>query len=363
MTLSYAQLKAWDHAHLWHPFTQMQDWLAEDPVIIARGEGNYLVDVYGNKYLDGVSSLWCNVHGHNHPEINAAITAQLAQIAHSTLLGLANIPAILLAKKLVELAPPGLTRVFYSDAGATAVEIALKLAFQYWQLKGISSKVQFASLVEAYHGDTLGAMGVGYSELFHHSYRPLLTEAFRLTPPHCFRFYRGLAETEALTAAVEEARRGLFTHRQQIAALIVEPRRIVAVFEQLSRHYDFTVVEGAGGLLVPLVGRYTFADLAYDLSVPLLVVVGSKLGALNHTLLTLHCAQALSLPVVGYMLNHPTPVSDLATRTNAQTLARLTDVPCLGILPFLSLNGDVEQDRMILCDLFSRAVDLASVLR
>lgn len=223
MTLSYTQLKAWDHTYLWHPFTQMQDWLAEDPVLIARGEGNYLIDVQGNKYLDGVSSLWCNVHGHNCPEINAAITTQLLQLAHSTLLGLANIPSILLAKKLVELAPSSLTRVFYSDAGATAVEIALKLAFQYWQLKSVPSKVKFASLLEAYHGDTLGAMGVGYSEVFHHYYRPLLTDAFRLTPPHCFRFYQGLTAAESLTAAVEEARRVLSTHHQEVAALIIEP--------------------------------------------------------------------------------------------------------------------------------------------
>ena len=223
MTVSHAQLKAWDQAYLWHPFTQMQDWLAEDPVVIARGEGNYLIDVEGKRYLDGVSSLWCNVHGHNHPEINAAITAQLSEIAHSTLLGLANVPSILLAKKLVELAPPGLSRVFYSDAGATAVEIAIKLAFQYWQLKGVSQKAKFASLVEAYHGDTLGAMGVGYSELFHHYYRPVLAEAFRLTPPHCFRFQQGKNEADALAAAVQEARTVLSAHRHEIAALIVEP--------------------------------------------------------------------------------------------------------------------------------------------
>lgn len=223
MTVSYDQLKTWDHTYLWHPFTQMQDWLAEDPVIIARGEGNYLVDVHGKSYLDGVSSLWCNVHGHARPEINAAITTQIAHIAHSTMLGLANIPSIQLAKQLVDLAPSGLTRVFYSDAGATAVEIALKLAFQYWQLQGMTSKVKFASLVEAYHGDTLGAMGVGYSELFHHYHRPLLADAFRLTPPHCFRFFQGMSETDALAAAVHEARTILSAHRYEIAALIVEP--------------------------------------------------------------------------------------------------------------------------------------------
>jgi dethiobiotin synthetase len=149
----------------------------------------------------------------------------------------------------------------------------------------------------------------------------------------------------------------------ELAGVTIEPQRIAAVFEQVARRHDFTIVEGAGGLLVPLAGRYTFADLARDLRLPLLVVVGSKLGALNHTLLTLRCTQALSLPVTGYILNHPTPVSDLATQTNTHTLAHLTDVPSLGVLPFLSLSGDVEHDRTLLCDLFSRAIDLAGVLR
>lgn len=219
----YADLKAWDHAYVWHPFTQMQDWLDEDPVVIARGEGNYLIDVQGHRYLDGVSSLWCNMHGHTRPELNAAIADQLDQIAHSTMLGLSNIPATVLAKRLVEITPSTLSRVFYSDAGATAVEIALKLAFQYWQLKHQPQKVKFASLVEAYHGDTLGAVGVGYSELFHHYYRPILPDTFRLSPPHVFRFYRGLSEAEALAAAQDEAQRVLAAHHPEIAALIVEP--------------------------------------------------------------------------------------------------------------------------------------------
>ena len=222
-TPSYADLKAWDHAYVWHPFTQMQDWLDEDPVVIARGEGNYLIDVQGKRYLDGVSSLWCNMHGHTRPELNAAIAEQLDQIAHSTMLGLSNIPATVLAKRLVEITPATLSRVFYSDAGATAVEIALKLVFQYWQLKRQAQKTKFASLVEAYHGDTLGAVGVGYSELFHHYYRPILPDAFRLSPPHVFRFYRGLSEAEALAAAQDEAQRVLAAHHPEIAALIVEP--------------------------------------------------------------------------------------------------------------------------------------------
>lgn len=223
MTYSYADLKNWDHTYLWHPFTQMQEWLAEDPIIIARGQGNYLIDVHGHRYLDGVSSLWCNIHGHTHPELNAAIAKQLEQIAHSTMLGLANVPSILLAKELIKIVPAGLTRVFYSDAGATAVEIALKIAYQYWQLRGPMQKQKFASLVEAYHGDTLAAMSVGYSEVFHHYYRPILTSTFRLTPPHVFRFDQGMTESEATATAIAEAHTVLSAHHHEIAALIVEP--------------------------------------------------------------------------------------------------------------------------------------------
>ncbi len=223
MTVSDEDLRAWDRAHVWHPFTQMLDWMGDDPLIISRGEGNYLIDIQGNRYLDGVSSLWCNLLGHNHPHLNASIKSQLDQIAHSTLLGLANVPATLLARKLAELTPEGLTRVFYSDSGSTATEIALKLAFQYWQLRGEPQRVKFASLVEAYHGDTLGAVSVGYSELFHHFYRPLLSETVRLIPPHLFRFRDGMSEARALRAAVGDAQQKLSRHRNEVAAVIVEP--------------------------------------------------------------------------------------------------------------------------------------------
>src|SRR5689334_23175433 len=121
-----AELAAWDHAYLWHPFTQMRDWLAEDPLVIVGGEGNFLIDADGRRYFDGVSSLWCNVHGHRRPELDAAVRDQLDRIAHSTLLGLASESSVLLARRLIDITPPNLTRVFYSDAGATAVEIALK---------------------------------------------------------------------------------------------------------------------------------------------------------------------------------------------------------------------------------------------
>ena len=220
---SKQQLVEWDHAYLWHPFTQMRDWLDEEPLLIESGEGNYLVDVDGRRYLDGVSSLWCNVHGHRHPDLDTALREQAERIAHSTLLGLASAPSIELARQLIDVAPPGLTRVFYSDAGATAVEIALKLAFQCWQLRGETQRTKFVSLTEAYHGDTIGAMSVGYSEAFHRWYRPLLFDALKLDPPHVFRWQRGLDADAALAAAIAQAE-GLFArHGRELAAAIVEP--------------------------------------------------------------------------------------------------------------------------------------------
>lgn len=217
------ELAAWDHAYLWHPFTQMQEWLAQPPLIIERGEGPYLVDVHGRRYLDGVSSLWCNVHGHRHPRLDAALKEQVDQIAHSTLLGLGSVPSIVLAKRLIDITPQRLTRVFYSDAGATAVEIALKLAFQYWPLRGVTQRTEFASLSESYHGDTLGAVSVGYSEAFHHHYKPLLFPCHKLNPPHMFRWERGMDAEAAMQAALTEARTLLETRGERLAALIVEP--------------------------------------------------------------------------------------------------------------------------------------------
>ena len=220
---SSAELIAWDRQYLWHPFTQMRDWLAEEPVIIERGEGNYLIDTDGNRYLDGVSSLWCNVHGHRKRELDEALAAQTARIAHSTMLGLSNVPATVLAKRLVELAPPGLTRVFYSDAGATAVEIALKIALQYWQLRGESQRTRFLALTEAYHGDTLGAVGVGYSETFHRFFRPVITPALRIDPPHVFRWQQHQSPARALELAIADAERVFAARGHELAALIVEP--------------------------------------------------------------------------------------------------------------------------------------------
>ncbi len=218
-----ATLAAWDHRHLWHPFTQMAEWLAEPPLVVAAAEGTTLIDVEGRRYLDGVASLWCNVHGHRHPRLDAALRAQADRVAHSTLLGLTNVPAIELAHALVGIAPPGLTRVFYSDSGATAVEVALRIALQYQQLRGERARTRFASLVEAYHGDTLGAVGVGYSETFHRHLAAAIVPAVRLPPPHVFRWQQGLDPEAALAAALEAAERTLAAHGPTLAAVVVEP--------------------------------------------------------------------------------------------------------------------------------------------
>ena len=220
---SNQDLMHWDHQHLWHPFTQMQDWLAEDPLIIERGEGNTLIDISGRRYLDGVSSLWCNVHGHRKPELDAALRKQSEQIAHSTMLGLSNVPATVLAKQLVEHTPSSLTRVFYSDDGATAVEIALKLALQYWHLRGHPQRRQFVALTGGYHGDTLGAVGVGYSETFHRFFRDVLSPSMTINPPHVYRWQQGYSIERAEELALAEAERVFAEHGSEIAALIIEP--------------------------------------------------------------------------------------------------------------------------------------------
>jgi adenosylmethionine-8-amino-7-oxononanoate aminotransferase len=194
-----------DKKYIWHPFTQMKDWMEHDQLVIERGDGVFLFDTKGKKYIDGVSSLWVNVHGHRHKKLNRAIKNQLDKIAHSTLLGLGNVPSIKLAKKLVEITPKGLDKVFYSDNGSTAVEIALKIAFQYQQQSRNKKKTKFITLKNAYHGDTLGSVSVGGIDLFHKIYNPLLFNAFKV-------------KTDL--KAVE---RVMKSHHKQTAAMIVEP--------------------------------------------------------------------------------------------------------------------------------------------
>ncbi|ENN95636.1 adenosylmethionine-8-amino-7-oxononanoate aminotransferase, partial [Methanocaldococcus villosus KIN24-T80] len=176
-------LEKWDLEYVWHPYTQMKEY---KPFIIERGEGNYLIDINGNKYLDAVSSIWCNTFGHSRREIIEAIKKQAEKICHSTLLGASNIPSILLAKKLVEITPKHLTKVFYSEDGAEAVEIAIKIAYQYYYLRGEDRK-KFISVKEGYHGDTFGAMSVGGCELFHGIFKPLLFKGYHAYAPYCYR--------------------------------------------------------------------------------------------------------------------------------------------------------------------------------
>jgi adenosylmethionine-8-amino-7-oxononanoate aminotransferase len=209
-------LAALDHAHLWHPFTQQQQWTAAEPVVIERAEGCWLVDTRGRRYLDGVSSLWTNVHGHRHPGVDAAVTDQLGRVAHSTLLGLSNVPAVQLAARLVQVAPAGLSRVFYSDNGSTAAEIALKMAFQYQRQIGQTQRTKFAGLRDGYHGDTLGAVSVGAIDLFHGIFRPLLFDAVALPAP----VTPGGEEEDV---CLERALALLDAHGDELAAVVVEP--------------------------------------------------------------------------------------------------------------------------------------------
>ena len=181
-----------DRRHLWHPFTQMQSWFREEPLVVESGEGSYLVDTRGKRYLDGISSLWVNVHGHRRAEIDRAIIEQLGRIAHTTLLGLTSVPAIELAARLVALAPSGLSRVFFSDNGSSAVEVAIKMAFQHWRQRGKPQKRRFLALGDAYHGDTLGSVSAGGIEVFHQIFKPLLFEVMRAPPPYCYRCPLGL---------------------------------------------------------------------------------------------------------------------------------------------------------------------------
>lgn len=213
-----------DKKHLWHPFTQMKEWEASAPLIIEKGRGNYLIDTEGRRYLDGVSSLWVTVHGHHKKEIDRTIKAQLDRIAHSTLLGLGNVPSIELAERLVKIAPKGLTRVFYSDNGSTAVEIALKMAFQYWeQTVKKNKKRKFLAFTGAYHGDTFGSMSVGEIDIFVHKYRPLLFHAFRAPYPYCYRCPVKKEYPGCKLACLETLEKILKEHNKEIAACVIEP--------------------------------------------------------------------------------------------------------------------------------------------
>ncbi len=223
-----------DRRYLWHPFTQMQAWVEDDPVvIIEKGRGFYLVDTDGNRYLDGVSSLWCSVHGHGVARIDRAVRKQLARIAHSTLLGLASPPSIRLAAMLVRQAPPGLSRLFYSDNGATAVEAAVKMALQYQVQSGRPGKKLFAGLVEAYHGDTLGSVSVGGMDSFHSMFSALQFDTVRIPSPYCYRCPEGLKPHACSMECADRAEAIIGENAGRLAAVVIEP-----------------LVQGAAGMIV-----------------------------------------------------------------------------------------------------------------
>jgi adenosylmethionine-8-amino-7-oxononanoate aminotransferase len=216
------QLRRWDREHVWHPFTQMAEY---EPLIIERAEGCKLFTGDGRALLDGVSSLWCNVHGHRHPRIDAAVREQLAKVAHVTALGQSNPTTIRLARKLVEIAPPGLNHVFFSDSGATAVEVALKMAFQYWQQRPDPrpAKTKYAALASAYHGDTIGSVSVGGVARFHEMFAPLLFEVVRVPSPDLFRRPPDVSRENALHHYLQVTREIFAEHHEQLAALVIEP--------------------------------------------------------------------------------------------------------------------------------------------
>ncbi|KAF0144419.1 MAG: adenosylmethionine-8-amino-7-oxononanoate aminotransferase [Nitrospirae bacterium] len=245
-----------DKKYIWHPFTQMKEWVDEKPVVISEGRDCFIKDIYGRWYMDGVSSIWVNIHGHRKKEIDDAIKEQIDKISHSTMLGLSNVPAIKLAEKLIKIVQKSevrsqkldknaerrtlnakLTKVFYSDNGSTSVEVALKMAFQYWIHKGIGGKNTFLSLRNAYHGDTLGAVSVGGVETFHKAFSPLLFKAYSAPSPYCYRCEAGLSCPGCKLACLERMEDMLRENSSGIAAVIIEP-----------------LVQAAGGMIVSPTG-------------------------------------------------------------------------------------------------------------
>ena len=229
------QLCADDIKYLWHPFTQMKEYARQKPLIIEKAQGSFLWDVEGNKYIDGVSSLWVTTHGHRRKEIDAAIARQMEKVSHTTLLGLSHPGAIELAKKLVEITPEGLNKVFYSESGSTAVEIALKIAFQYWfQASGTGrGKNKFIYLANSYHGDTIGSVSVGGIDLFHKLYNPLLFEALKTEAVHCYRCSLRENYPSCGIKCLSKLEELMKKESEKTAALIIEP-----------------LVQGAAGILV-----------------------------------------------------------------------------------------------------------------
>ncbi|MGW8195638.1 MAG: adenosylmethionine--8-amino-7-oxononanoate transaminase [Desulforhopalus sp.] len=240
---------------VWYPFTQMQEFSEHSPLIIAAAQGCWLEDEEGKRYLDGVSSLWANVHGHRHPVIDRAIEEQLNRVAHTTMLGLSHPNGIELARQLVQLSPESLSRVFYSDSGATAVEIALKMAYQYWQLRGETRRFKFLKLSEAYHGDTIGAVSLGGMDLFHERFDRLLFDTIKVPTPHLYRHpfevdgekditARYFARSEEIIAQNANESCGFIIEPiiQGAAGMIVQPPGYLRHIRDLTRKYNMLLI-------------------------------------------------------------------------------------------------------------------------
>jgi adenosylmethionine-8-amino-7-oxononanoate aminotransferase len=212
-------------AHIWYPYTQMKDWEKEEPLVISRGEGFYLYDVDGKRYIDGHSSLWVNLFGHNHPRLISALKRQAELLDHSTLLGLTHPQAIFLAEKLTKIVSPHLKKVFFSDNGSTAMEIGLKMAFQYWLHKGEPQRKKFLTFSGNYHGDTIGAVSIGGIDLFHGPFRPLLFTVLKARWPYPYRdpFFPDDPE-KVKNRCLEEAEEILYRHKEEICAIVAESR-------------------------------------------------------------------------------------------------------------------------------------------
>ena len=226
------QLADWDREYVWHAFTQMQDY---EPLIVTHASGCVLTDIEGRELIDGVSSVWCNVHGHQHPIIDSAIREQLNKVAHVTSLGMSNPTTIELARRLAEITPDGLEHTFFSGDGASSVEVALKMAFQYWHQREDPrpQKNTYIALGSAYHGDTLGSVSVGGVARFHEMFEPLLFNVIRVDNPNTYRLPEGVSATDATAYYLDKLESTLATHHQQVAAMVIEP-----------------LVQGAAGLIM-----------------------------------------------------------------------------------------------------------------
>lgn len=222
-----------DLKHIWHPYTQMKEALKFPPILIERAKGIKLYDSKGRFYYDTISSWWCNVHGHNHPKINNAIKKQLKSLEHVLFAGFTHKPAILLAEKIIRIAPKKLTKVFFSDNGSTAVEIALKISFQYWHNIGKKKKTKFVSLDYAYHGDTIGTMSVSGVDQFSEKFKPLFFDSFKVPTPYCYRCPVGKVRKYCAIECIKPLEKLLREKAGSICALILEP-----------------LVCGAGGMII-----------------------------------------------------------------------------------------------------------------